>query len=1123
MAADSPILTIPVDAVTPAPSAAQDDAFWYKDAIVYQAHVKSFYDSNNDGIGDFQGLTQKLDYLQNLGITCVWLLPFFPSPLRDDGYDIADYRNIHPSYGTLADFEAFVRAAHERHIKVLIELVVNHTSDQHPWFQRARHAPPGSPEREFYVWSDTDRKFPETRIIFTDTEKSNWAYDPVAKQYYWHRFFSHQPDLNHNNPAVVDAVIDVMKFWLDMGVDALRLDAVPYLCVREGTNNENLPETHAVLRRIRRELDAAYKNRMLLAEANQWPADVRAYFGEGDECHMAFHFPLMPRMFMALRQEDRHAITEILNQTPDIPENCQWALFLRNHDELTLEMVTDEERDYMYSVYAADPQMRLNVGIRRRLAPLVENSRRRIELLHAMLFSFPGTPIIYYGDEIGMGDNIYLGDRNGVRTPMQWSSDRNAGFSRADPARLYAPPIQDPVYGYQAINVEAQERYPFSPLNWMKRLIAMRKQHRVFGRGTLEFVGCPNRKVLAYLRRDSKETILIVVNLSRTVQPAELDLSAFSGLIPVEMSGLTDFPHIGDTPYFLSLGPYASYWFTLQHEPIQRLPRATSSTDPNAAVVELMPALLMGVDWQNVLDAATRTVLERQAVAPFLQRQRWFASKSRAIRQTRFTDWTRIRGGAQPAFLSVISVEYTDGWVESYLVPLALLSGDAADAALRQSAGSVLARITGARKGAIVDGLFDDDTCDRIVDIIARGAETGTARGAIRGHDVDTIDMPAERRWIRGPADQSNSVAFLGDRYVLKLFRRIEPTPNPEYEIGRFLTARAFTRIPPLAGGLEYLRSGVEPGTLAVLQGMVKNQGTGWEFSIDDLRRYYERVMARINRFDSHESAEEGREVRDTPPPFFVALENWYLYSATTLGRRTAELHAALASDPADPAFAPEPFDIASLAATAADMRTHAEAALDLLASQAGGLNDQTRSLAEAVLARRDAILETFEELRLVEDAGLRIRVHGDYHLGQVLRTEEDFVLLDFEGEPARSIAERRARQSPLKDVAGMMRSFGYAAYAALFAFTLHAPDAYASLEPWAESWAHWAAEAFLTGYSGAAGDAGLLPPIAGRKRLLCAFMLDKATYELAYELNNRPDWVRIPLVGIRKLIGRSW
>jgi maltose alpha-D-glucosyltransferase/alpha-amylase len=836
---------------------------------------------------------------------------------------------------------------------------------------------------------------------------------------------------------------------------------------------------------------------------------------------------------MALRQEDRHAITEILNQTPDIPESCQWALFLRNHDELTLEMVTDEERDYMYSVYAADPQMRVNVGIRRRLAPLVENSRRRIELLNAMLFSFPGTPIIYYGDEIGMGDNIYLGDRNGVRTPMQWSSDRNGGFSRADPARLYAAPIQDPVYGYQAINVEAQERFPFSPLNWMKRLVAMRKQHPVLGRGSLEFVACPNRKVLAYLRRDERETILVVVNLSRSVQPAELDLKAFAGLIPVEMNGLTEFPRIGETPYFLTLGPYASYWFLLQRDVVPVSPRATTPADPNAAILESLPALLVGVDWQNMLDGGTRAVLERQALRAFLSRQRWFAAKSREIRQARFTDWAPLRGGAAPAFLTIASVEYTDGWTDSYFLPLSLLAGEAAETALKTVPGAVLARVTGARKGVIVDALYDDDTCERLLELVRGAAQVPTSLGIVEGIRSQAqgrtvaFELPEDRRWVRGSGDQSNSVAFVGDRYVLKLFRRIEPTPNPEFEIGRFLTKREFARTPELAGALQYLRPGLEPGTLAIVQEFVKHQGSGWEFSIDELGRYYERVTPRVSGSEGpafstpaalpclpSASAQQG------PPPFFQALEHWYLASATTLGRRTAELHLTLATGEGE-GFAPQPLDRAAVGALADGMRAHAEAALDLLAQQLGTLNDSSRALAEAALAHRTALLSRFDDLRSVDAAGLRIRIHGDYHLGQVLRTEEDFVILDFEGEPARPIAERRALQSPLKDVAGMIRSYNYAAYAALFAFTVNAPDNYAALEPWAETWQHWAADAFLKGYLSAIEGAPLLPRDgAGRRALLCAFMLDKALYELAYELNNRPDWVRIPLIGIRKLIG---
>jgi maltose alpha-D-glucosyltransferase/alpha-amylase len=543
---------------------AASDPLWYKDAIIYELPVKSFCDGNADGVGDFQGLFGRLDYLQGLGVTCLWLLPFFPSPLKDDGYDIADYVNVHPSYGTLDDFRRFLQAAHDRGLRVVIELVLNHTSDQHPWFQRSRAAPAGSPERDYYVWSDTDQHYQDARIIFVDTERSNWTWDPVAQAYYWHRFFQHQPDLNYDNPAVVREMLAVLDFWLDLGIDGFRLDAVPYLVERDGTNCENLPETHTLIKAFRKHVDSKPPARMLLAEANQPPAEVRAYFGDGDECHMAYHFPLMPRIFMSLHLEDRQPITDVMERTPAIPENCQWALFLRNHDELTLEMVTDDERDYMYLAYSLDPQARLNVGIRRRLAPLVGNSRQRIELLVSLLFSFPGTPIIYYGDEIGMGDNLYLGDRNGVRTPMQWTGDRNAGFSRADPARLYSPVIMDAVYGYPAVNVEAQESDGASLLYWMRNMIRMRRLFKVFGRGTMEFLSPSNRKVLVYVRRYRDDVILCVTNLSRTVQPAELDLSGFAGLQPVEMLGYTEFPTIGALPYFLTLGPYGFYWFELQ-------------------------------------------------------------------------------------------------------------------------------------------------------------------------------------------------------------------------------------------------------------------------------------------------------------------------------------------------------------------------------------------------------------------------------------------------------------------------------------------------------------------------------------------------------------------------------
>jgi len=539
-----------------------DEALWYKDAVIYQLHVKAFADSSGDGIGDLEGLTQRLDYIASLGVTAVWLLPFYPSPMRDDGYDIADFTDVHPDYGTRRQFLTFVRAAHKRGLRVITELVVNHTSDQHPWFIESRSSRE-SPKRDWYVWSDDDHRYSDTRIIFTDTETSNWAWDQGTQQYYWHRFFSHQPDLNYDNPQVVKAITRVMQFWLDMGVDGLRLDAVPYLVERDGTSSENLPETHAVLKKLRAAMDERYPNRMLLAEANQRPDDTRPYFGDGDECHMAFHFPLMPRLWIALRKEDRTPIVEIMESTPAIPDDCQWALFLRNHDELTLEMVTDEERDYMWTEYAADRRARINLGIRRRLAPLVDNSRRRIELLNVLLLSMPGTPVIYYGDEIAMGDNVYLGDRNGVRTPMQWTGDRNAGFSTADAAALYSPVIVDPVYGYQAVNVEAQERIPGSLLHWMRRVIAVRRRHPVFGRGTLEFLHPDNRQVLAYLREYEGVTILCVVNLSRFSQYVELDLRRYDGRVPVELVGHVRFPAIGELPYLLTFGPHGFYWFLL--------------------------------------------------------------------------------------------------------------------------------------------------------------------------------------------------------------------------------------------------------------------------------------------------------------------------------------------------------------------------------------------------------------------------------------------------------------------------------------------------------------------------------------------------------------------------------
>jgi maltose alpha-D-glucosyltransferase/alpha-amylase len=1078
------------------------DPYWFKDAIVYEAHPRAFFDSNGDGIGDFEGFREKLPYLRDLGITCVWLLPFYPSPLRDDGYDIADYTSINPIYGTLDDFKRFLATAHSLNIRVLTELVINHTSDQHPWFQRARQAPKGSPEREYYVWSDTDTKYAGTRIIFVDTEKSNWTFDPIAGQYYWHRFFSHQPDLNFDNPAVLDAVLDVMRFWLDMGVDALRLDAIPYLIEREGTINENLPETHDILKRIRRELDARYTGRVLLAEANQWPSDVRAYFGDGDECHMAFHFPLMPRIFMALRQEERHPIVEIMNQTPEIPENCQWALFLRNHDELTLEMVTDEERDYMYSQYAADPKMRLNVGIRRRLAPLMENSRPRIELVNSLIFSMPGTPIVYYGDEIGMGDNVYLGDRNGVRTPMQWSSDRNAGFSRTDPARLYLPVIMDPVYGYEAINVEAQERSPFSLLHWMKRLIALRRQHVVFGRGSLDFVRTNNRKVLTYVRRYKDDTILCVANLSRAAQPVEIPLGPYAGLTPVEMFGQTQLPKIGEQPYFLTLAPYGFYWFQLQEAAVS----ATSLTMPIVDEHPAVPSLFAGVVWDAALDGSMRGIIEKQALVPFLQRQRWFGGKARAVAAARFVDWTTLRRGAHPAFLSLLEVQYRDGGRENYVLPLAMASGVESEAIEHQHGPAVVARITGARKGLLYDGLFDDGLCRTLLDMLRHSGEAGMKHGRVHGvieqafqPDVDGAPgLPIRRAAV----DQSNTSILFGWELVLKLFRRLEPGENPDVEIGRFLASRGFRGIPPLLASLQYQQPEQAEGSIAMLQRFVNNQGSGWDVTVEEVGRFFDRVQA----------------LPTIAPGVEAEVVGPYLSTAENLGRRTGELHAALASS-GEADFAPHTFSAADLKSTVRQMRGHATARLRLLEATLSQLADRQRELAREVLAQRKELLQQFDAVTDLRFGGARIRCHGDYHLGQVLIAEADVIVLDFEGEPARPLADRRRKSSPLRDVAGMLRSFSYAALAGLAVATRTRPEDAERLAPWARLWETWVGNTFLHAYRVATAGTGLLPASDDDfEVMLRAFMVDKALYELAYELNNRPDLVHIPLRGLLHL-----
>jgi maltose alpha-D-glucosyltransferase/alpha-amylase len=1093
------------------------DPLWYKDAIIYEFSVKGFYDSNNDGLGDFPGLLQKLDYLQDLGVTCLWLLPFFPSPLRDDGYDISDYRAVHPSYGALEDFQAFLQAAHQRGMQVMIELVVNHTSDQHPWFQRARHAPPGSPERDFYVWSDTDRKFSSARIIFTDTEKSNWTWDPVANAYYWHRFFSHQPDLNYDNPEVLQEVVDVMRYWLDMGVDGLRLDAIPYLVEREGTNCENLPETHAIVKRIRRQLDEQYQNRLILAEANQWPTDVRPYFGDGDECHMAFHFPLMPRLFMALRLEDRHPITEIMAQTPDIPDTCQWGLFLRNHDELTLEMVSDEERDYMYFAYSADPRMRVNIGIRRRLAPLMDNNRRRIELLNGILFSFPGTPILYYGDEIGMGDNIYLGDRDGVRTPMQWSGDRNAGFSRATPARLYSPVIMDPVYGYEAINVEAQQSDPSSLLSWMRNMIALRKLFKVFGRGSMEFLHPSNRKVLAYVRSFGGETILCVANLSRFAQPVELDLSRFSGMAPIEMLGYVEFPLIRKTPYSLTLGPYGYLWFELQ-------PAAPPPPAPAEAVVQDVVLQLAG--WETAFTGAAREALERDLLPKFLPRQRWFGAKARTIEKVSVQDWSADPDSG--AVFVLLDVRYAEGGQSTYFVPLAFLP--AAEAALLQenSPEAVLApcRFRG-EAGMLCDAAVDERFSRALLNVIGEGKRRETCQGVVLGKAGRAF---AEIRGsaaeplppVRGSAEQSNTSIRYGRRLILKLYRKTEPGPNPDCELTSYLSESAgLACVPRFGGSLEYLPREGAPTTLAMLQELVSNQGDGWEWTLDELGRFYERALPQpfAPALEAVVASSLFALSEAELPPAATDPLGIYLEMTAALARRTAEMHLALAAAEGEESWRAQPMTGEELARLAEDLAAHAARVFEQLKYGLSKMPDDLVETAGFALSRRRQLLDRFRGFDGLAGPILKTRIHGDYHLGQVLRVENEYCILDFEGEPARPLAERRAKQSPLKDVAGMLRSFSYAAWAAFLNHTSRLPQDAAALEPWVRLWEKANCGMFLRTYRNVVAGAGLFPrDAASFTRLLDAFMLDKALYELNYELNNRPNWTRIPLLGILAL-----
>jgi maltose alpha-D-glucosyltransferase/alpha-amylase len=1097
-----------------------DKLHWYKDAIIYELHIKAFRDGNGDGIGDFKGLMEKLDYLQDLGVTAIWLLPFYPSPLKDDGYDIADYYSINPSYGDIKQFKQLLKEAHKRGLKIITELVINHTSDQHPWFQRARKAPKGSDKRNYYVWGDDPKKFKDARIIFQDFESSNWTWDPIAQQYYWHRFFNHQPDLNYDSPLVQEEVFRIMDFWCKMGVDGFRLDAVPYLFERDGTNCENLPETHAFLKKLRKYVDERYPGTLLLAEANMWPEDSAAYFGDGDECQMNYHFPVMPRMFMAVQMEDRYPITDIFEQTPAIPDTCQWAIFLRNHDELTLEMVTDEERDYMYKVYVKDPKARINLGIRHRLAPLLENNRKKIELLNTLLFSLPGTPVIYYGDEIGMGDNFYLGDRDGVRTPMQWHSDRNAGFSEANPQQLYLPLILDPQFHYESVNVEIQSTNTSSLLWWMKRVISTRKKYKAFSRGDMKFIQSENAKILAFTRSYGDEVMLVVANLSRFTQAAELDLEAYKGSVPVEIISRNRFPSIReDIPYFFTLGAYASQAFLLEkiHPEMEN--------DDRLQVIKLQK-------WKDFTTREVFEKLENEILPRYMMSLRWFGGKARGMENVRIIDHASIPLAEGTAYFLLMEVSYRDGMPDIYQLPVAYGKGQFSYKLHDNCPQSVIALLNvGGEEGVLYDAIYGLDLQQAILTNMGNHHTISQGKSEIsfagnRGLRKHVEENPRTKPRVLS-AEQSNTSITYDGQYYLKIYRKVDKAINPDLEITEFLTKHArFKHTPAFVGSIIW-KFGNDTMVLGMMQEMVKGNSDGWAYMLDRLDDFNEKLLSHTN------PAQVCKELRgsliapvpyeDAPEDIKELLEATVAEHVHTLGIRTGEMHQALSSSTDLPAFKPEEFSLHYQRSLFSSLQSLVRVAFQSLAKNMKTLPENIRKEAEEVLAMKQEILTVLKTIYSKKIDVTKIRIHGDYHLGQVLFTGKDFLILDFEGEPARSYSERRLKYSALRDVAGMIRSFHYAAYGSLFLDNQIREEDISKLIPFVEQWYHYMSGFFMRSYLETVEGAPFIPKDpADLEILLQTYLLQKAIYELNYELNNRPAWVIVPLRGIKAIMSKS-
>ena len=1087
------------------------EPLWYKDAIIYELNIKGFYDSNGDGIGDFAGLEQKLDYLEELGVTAIWLLPFYPSPLRDDGYDIQDYYSVAERYGNVDDFKRFLEAAHDRGLKVITELVINHTSDQHEWFQRARRAPVGSKERDYYVWSDTDEKWPDVRIIFTDTETSNWTWDPVAKQFYWHRFFSHQPDLNYDSPDVQREIIEILDFWMNMGIDGFRLDAIPYLFEREGTNGENLPETHAYLKKLRKHVDDNYDNVLFLAEANMWPEDSASYFGNDDECHMNYHFPLMPRMYMSVKLEDRHPITDIFDQTPEIPENCQWATFLRNHDELTLEMVTEEERDFMNNVYAEDKTARINVGIRRRLAPLMENDLDKIKLLNVLLMSLPGTPVLYYGDEIGMGDNIYLKDRDGVRTPMQWNSNENAGFSEANPHSLYMPVIRDTEYSYRWVNVKRQQQNPNSLLSWTKRLLAKRKSFQVFGRGDIKWIKPENGRVLAFVREYEEEKVVVVINLSRHPQSAQLDLSEYEGCKVQEAFGRTFFNDIGRDLYQVTLTGHGYYWLQ-----IESAPRGGSDKR------DLKTPRLSTATLADFFSKSNLKTLEKTVLPNYLHSAGWVGARAEQLEHVHISDFRMQTNGQRHFGWLLLELSYLEGLPELVQLPLAFHNfREDIDYANREE---VLGLVRVADKTVVLlDALYDEE--------YRRGLVAGLQDfGELKG-----VEFEAHDSIINIGAQDANLIhsgteymLLQSKNYTIKFYRRVDAEKVPDLEVKQLLTNRGYGNAPEVVATLHFAPRKNVNATLGIFEKRFESNGNAWDYVQNNLQRFAEDVISREQQ--PHGDAPEAKpdevsvtdEVmyRDMPETIQDILGSLFVTKLADLGRTLASYHL-MVKDVDSPGFKKEALSLHYQRSVYAGLKGDVRGTLDLLKRRIGEFDDDATGLAEAVLAQEKRIHSMLKRVFDHKIEADKIRIHGDFTLMQVALADEQFIIQNFDGDPDRSYSQRRLRRSPAKDIANMMRSIGYACGLVYEDLAPGIREETADhLEDWLRTANRYLSAEFLTAYRKATDGTRLLPEDEHDLEVLIdTFRIEKALQELRYDLNYRPGQAKVPLRGLLELL----